>query len=61
MEESKLLETLIQFYKALKISTSTDNDKFFVRNIENKLAESLIKDFGNNRALKVANIIKDII
>lgn len=57
MEESKLLEIIIQYYKAIGISEPTNDDKFFVNNIELKLAEALIKDFGNITAKKVAAII----
>lgn len=61
MEESILLETIIQFYKALGISEPTDDDKFFVNNIELKLAEALIKDFGDVTAKRVAEIISVVV
>lgn len=33
---------------------------FFVSHIELKLAESLIKDFGQDTALKLANVIRSV-
>lgn len=61
MEESKLLEIIIQYYKALGISEPTMDDKFFVNNIELKLAEALIKDFGDVTAKGVAAIITAVV
>lgn len=60
MENSKLLETIIQFYKAIGTNEPTCEDNFFVSHIELKLAESLIKDFGQDTALKVANVIRSV-
>lgn len=57
MEESKLLEIIIQYYKAIGINEPTRDDKFFVNKIELKLAEALIEDFGDITAKRVAAII----
>ena len=58
MEESYLLETLISYYKKLRLTKPSEEERFYVLNIELRLAEALIKDFGEENALKVANVIK---
>lgn len=57
MEESKLLKTLISFYKKLEIENPTTDDKFFVQNIHLFLAQDILYDFGEAVSKQLANVI----
>lgn len=57
MDKSKLLKTLISFYKKLEIESPTADDKFFVQNIHLFLAQAILYDFRGETSKQLANVI----
>lgn len=63
MENSKTIKTINDFYsivqKGRKIDL-TDDEKFFICNIELELAKSIIQEFDFGTSKKLANVILSV-
>lgn len=57
MVTSKTITTITDFYNTLEKENPTDDEKFFVCNVELDLAKSLIQEFDIETARRLANII----
>lgn len=64
MTDSKTINTVTKFYNIIEIENKTEvseDDKFFACNIGADLAKSIIQEFGEKEALKMANVVLSII
>lgn len=64
MINSKTINTVTKFYDITGTenkSEISEDDKFFACNIGVELAKNIIQEFGENEAIKMANIILSII
>lgn len=61
MNKSKTIETLEKYYHILETAIHndniSDNDKFFVFNIELELAKSIIQEFDEKSSKKLGQIL----
>ena len=57
MNESKTIQTLEKYYDISKNDPESEDDKFFVRNIEFDLAKSLMQEFGEKTCHKLAKML----
>lgn len=57
MNSSEILKTITKFYDIVSSTTLTEEEKDYVRYINLKMAEAIIKDMGSTEAIRIANTI----
>lgn len=63
MTDSKTINSVTKFYDIIKPANKpnvSEDDKFFACNIGVELAKSIIQEFGESEAIKMANVVLSI-